>query len=80
VRTAWAHVGSNNPDVSAGFQTLQGASFSVNGTPPVSNLAVVLAGAEYRLATGVAIGAVFGGEFSGTSQSYSANATVRFRW
>jgi uncharacterized protein with beta-barrel porin domain len=80
VRTAWAHVGSNNPDVSAGFQTLQGASFSVNGTPPVSNLAVLLAGAEYRLATGVAIGAVFGGEFSGTSQSYSANATVRFRW
>src|SRR5204862_16057 len=40
-RAAWAHVISNNPNVGAGFQMLPDSSFSVGGTPPVADLAVL---------------------------------------
>jgi hypothetical protein len=38
------------------------------------------AGAEYRLANNMSIGAKFDGEFAGTSQTYAGTGTVRYVW
>ena len=52
-RVAWAHDHSNNPGTSALFQSLPGSNFTVNGTNPAPNLALLSAGAELRLAARV---------------------------
>src|SRR5262249_33241261 len=54
-RVAWAHDWVSDPTLAALFQTLPGASFVVNGATPAKNSALTSAGAEYRLANGVAL-------------------------
>src|SRR5271163_2547238 len=45
-RVAWAHDFVSNPALSAGFQALPGASFTVNGAPIPHDSALTTAGAE----------------------------------
>jgi len=52
----------------------------VFGATPVADAALVSAGAELRLANGIAALAKFDGEFSGHSQIYAGSGTVRFSW
>jgi outer membrane autotransporter protein len=62
-RLAWAHDWVSDPTLAALFQTLPGASFAVNGATPAKNSALTSAGAELRLANGVALI----GKFDGSS-------------
>jgi uncharacterized protein with beta-barrel porin domain len=54
-RLAWAHDWISDPTLAALFQTLPGAGFVVNGATPAKNSALTSAGAELRLANGVAL-------------------------
>jgi uncharacterized protein with beta-barrel porin domain len=77
-RLAWAHDWVSDPTLAAVFQVLPGASFIVNGATPAKDSALASAGAELRLANGVALLAKFDGEFAGRSQTYAATGTVRY--
>ncbi len=79
-RAAWAHDHSSGQGISAAFQTLPGAAFSVNGAAPVANSALLSAGGEFRLASGMSFGAKFDGEFANRSQTYAGTGTVRYVW
>jgi T5SS/PEP-CTERM-associated repeat protein len=79
-RLAWANDQSSNRATNATFQTLPGASFTVDGAAPSTNLALVTAGADYRLASNISVGGKFDGEFGGRSQTYAGTASVRYVW
>jgi outer membrane autotransporter protein len=79
-RVAWAHDWISDPSLAALFQTLPGASFTVNGATPAKNSALTSAGAEYRLANGVVLLAKFDGEFASHSSTYAGTGTVRYTW
>jgi outer membrane autotransporter protein len=79
-RVAWAHDSVSDPALTAGFQTLPGTSFVVNGATPAKNSALTSAGAELRLANGVALLAKFDGEFASHSSTYAGTGTVRYTW
>jgi autotransporter-associated beta strand protein len=79
-RAAWAHDEGNNAGIAAAFQALPGASFTVNGATPPKDLALVSAGSELRLRSGVSLAARFDGEFSGRAQTYAGSGTARYTW
>ena len=79
-RAAWAHDHSSDESTSAAFQTLPGSSFTTNGAGTVPNSALLSAGAEIRLASGISFGAKFDGEFASRSQTYSGTGTARYMW
>jgi outer membrane autotransporter protein len=79
-RVAWAHDWISDPSLAALFQTLPGASFTVNGATPAKNSALTSAGAELRLANGVVLLAKFDGEFASHSSTYAGTGTVRYTW
>src|SRR5438309_7077903 len=79
-RVAWAHDWVSDPTLAALFQTLPGASFVVNGATPAKNSALTSAGAELRLANGVALIGKFDGEFAAHSSTYASTGTVRYTW
>jgi outer membrane autotransporter protein len=79
-RVAWAHDWISDPSLAPVFQALPGASFVVNGATPAKNSALTSAGAEYRLANGVALLAKFDGEFAAHSSTYAGTGTVRYTW
>src|SRR5262245_6703753 len=79
-RVAWAHDWVSDPTLAAAFQALPGASFVVNGATPAKNSALTSAGAELRLANGVALLAKFDGEFASHSSTYAGTGTVRYTW
>ena len=79
-RAAWAHDQSSDESSSAAFQTLPGSNFTVNGAGTVPNSALMSAGAEVRLASGVSFSAKFDGEFAYHSQTYAGTVTVRSAW
>ena len=62
------------------FQTLPGASFTVNGAAPPKDLALVSAGAELRMRNSISLGARFDGEFAGRSQTYAGLGTAKYGW
>ena len=51
-RLAWAHDWVSDPSLVAGFQTLPGTSFIVNGAVPAKDSALASASAELRFANG----------------------------
>jgi uncharacterized protein with beta-barrel porin domain len=69
-----------HPSLAAAFQTLPGASFLVNGAIPAKDSALVSAGAELRLASGVTVLGRFDGEFASRSTTYAGTGTVRYTW
>jgi outer membrane autotransporter protein len=79
-RLAWAHDWITDPSLAAVFQTLPGASFIVNGATPARNSALASAGAELRLANGVALIGKFDGEFASHAQTYTGTGTLRVSW
>jgi outer membrane autotransporter protein len=79
-RLAWAHDWVSDPTLAAVFQTLPGASFIVNGAIPAKDSALVSAGAEYRLASGLTLLAKFDGEFANRSSTYAGTGTLRYAW
>jgi uncharacterized protein with beta-barrel porin domain len=79
-RAAWAHDHTGSQSMNAVFQTLPGSNFTVNGATPATNLALLTAGAEYRMTNGISFGAKFDTEFASRSQTYAGTATVRYTW
>jgi outer membrane autotransporter protein len=79
-RLAWAHDWVSDPSLMLVFLGLPGASFIVNGATPAKDSALVTAGAELRLANGVALTAKFDGEFAAHSSTYTGTGTMRVRW
>jgi outer membrane autotransporter protein len=79
-RLAWAHDWVTDPALAAVFQVLPGASFIVNGATPAQNSALVSAGAELRLSSGVSLLGKIDGEFASNSQTYAGTATLRYTW
>jgi uncharacterized protein with beta-barrel porin domain len=80
VRTAWAHDLKNDPWLNPAFQTLPGASFTVNGAAPAKNLGVSSFGAEIHMTPAFSIAAKINGEFSERSKTYSGIITLGWAW
>ncbi len=79
-RLAWAHDFVSNPALSAAFETLPGASFTVNGAPMPHDSALTSAGAELFLTPQWTMLAKFDGEFANGSQTYAGSGTLRYSW
>ena len=79
-RLAWAHDWVTDPSLMAVFQALPGGSFIVNGATPAKDSALVTAGAELRLVSGLSLAAKFDGELADHSQTYAGTGTLRYRW
>jgi outer membrane autotransporter protein len=79
-RVAWAHDWVSDPALMPVFQSLPGASFVVNGATPPHDSALTSAGAELRLANGIALLGKFDGEFGSHSSTYAGTGTIRYTW
>jgi outer membrane autotransporter protein len=79
-RAAWAHDWQENLQAAATFLTVPTAGFIVNSAKPASNLAVVTAGTELRLAQGISLMAKFDGELGAGTHTYTGTARVRYSW
>jgi len=79
-RTAWAHDWNRDRTATATFQTLPGATFTVNGASPSANAALLSLGAELAWARGWSVAAQVDGEFSSTSRTYAGKASIGYRW
>ena len=79
-RVGWAHDFVGNPALSAVFETLPGASFTVNGAPIPHDSALTSAGAELFLTPRWTLLAKFDGEFAPGSQTYAGSGTLRYTW
>jgi autotransporter-associated beta strand protein len=79
-RLAWAHDTNTNRLVSAAFQTLPGAAFTVNGAQPAADSALVGGRAEMKWRNGVSLAGTVEGEFSQSTQTYTGKGTVRYEW
>jgi outer membrane autotransporter protein len=79
-RLAWAHDWFSNLAVTPSFQALPGASFVVNGAAPPHDLALVTAGAEWRLRSNWSLMGRFDGEFGDGARTYTGTARLRYAW
>jgi len=79
-RAAWAHDSNTDRSATPTFQTLPGATFTVNGAKPAANGALLSAGAKMVWANGFSVSANFDGEFSNTTASYAGRGTVAYTW
>jgi uncharacterized protein with beta-barrel porin domain len=79
-RAAWAHDSNTERPVTPTFQSLPGSSFTINGARPDADGALVSAGAEMKWRNGWSLAALFEGEFSGTTESYSGKGSIRRAW
>jgi uncharacterized protein with beta-barrel porin domain len=79
-RLAWAHDYDPNRSIGATFQSLPGASFTVNGAAQASDSALVTASIEKRWLNGWSAAATFEGEFSSVTASYAGKGVVRYTW
>jgi len=76
-RVAWAHDFVNGPALNAAFESLPGASFTVNGAPIPHDSALASAGAKLFLSPNWMVMAKFDGEFAPNSQTYAGTGTLR---
>jgi autotransporter-associated beta strand protein len=79
-RLAWAHDSNTNRLVSAAFQTLPGAAFTVSGAQPAGDSALVGGRAEMKWRNGLSLAGTVEGEFSQSTQTYTGKGTVRYEW
>ncbi len=79
-RAAWAHNFDTGRALTATFQSLPGTSFVVNGAAPARDAALTTAAAEIKFSTGIALAAIFEGEFSDVTRSYAGKGVVRYAW
>jgi len=79
-RLAWAHDSNTSRLVSAAFQTLPGAAFTVSGARPAADSALVGGRAEIQWRNGLSLAGTVEGEFSPSTQTYTGKGTVRYEW
>lgn len=74
-RLAWAHDTDTDRPVTAAFQALPGATFTVHGAALAADSPLVSAGAEMKWLYGLSLAGRFEGEFSSTTRSYAGKGT-----
>jgi outer membrane autotransporter protein len=79
-RTAWAHDFLSTPTLQAVFETLPGASFTVNGATLPRNSALLTSGAELQVTPALSILAKFDEELAPGSYTYAGTGTIRYVW
>jgi uncharacterized protein with beta-barrel porin domain len=79
-RFAWAHDFDPDRSIAATFQTLPGASFTVNGAAQAHDSALTTASVEMKWINGWSAAATFEGEFSNVTSSYAGKGVVRYTW
>jgi uncharacterized protein with beta-barrel porin domain len=79
-RAAWAHDFVNSPALSAVFQTLPGAGFTVNGAAIPHDSTLTTVGAQWFITPCWTLLAKFDGEFGNGSQTYAGSGTLRYTW
>ena len=79
-RAAWAHDWNTDRNAVATFQSLPGATFTVNGAQPSANAALLSAGADLAWGNGWTLAATFDGEFSSTTRGYAGKGSLRRVW
>jgi uncharacterized protein with beta-barrel porin domain len=79
-KTAWAHDWNTDRSATATFQTLPGATFTVNGAQPSADAALVSFGGEMAWHNGWSLAGSFDGEFSRTTASYAGKGSVKYVW
>jgi uncharacterized protein with beta-barrel porin domain len=79
-RAAWAHNFNIDRSINATFQTLPGASFTVNGASQARDAVLTTASAEMKWRGGWSAAATFEGEFSAVTRSYAGKGVVRYAW
>ncbi|MBV9234342.1 MAG: autotransporter domain-containing protein, partial [Xanthobacteraceae bacterium] len=79
-RVAWAHDFVDNPALSAAFESLPGASFTVSGASIAHDSALTSAGAKLFLSPSWTVMAKFDGEFAWKSETYAGTGTLRYTW
>jgi uncharacterized protein with beta-barrel porin domain len=79
-RAAWAHDFNSDRSAVATFQTLPGATFTVNGALPAADAALTTASVEMKWQNGWSTVASFEGEFSNVTRSYAGKGAVRYAW
>jgi uncharacterized protein with beta-barrel porin domain len=79
-RFAWAHDFDPDRSIAATFQTLPGASFTVNGAAQAHDSALTTASVEMKWVNGWSAAATFEGEFSNVTSSYAGKGVVRYQW
>jgi len=79
-RAAWAHDWLNDAYARAGFQSLPGTSFIVNGAEAPADIALVSLSAEADLSEQTAVTARFDGEFGADYQSYAGTLALTYSW
>lgn len=79
-RVAWAHDFVSTPSLTAVFETLPGASFTVYGAVPPRNSALVTGGAELWVTSALSLVAKFEGDVAPGSDTYAGTGTLRYMW
>jgi hypothetical protein len=80
-RAAWAHDHYSDPSLTAAFESaLPGSSFIVNGATPVTDSALLTAGAQLYMRNGWAVMAKLDTEFAQGSHTYMGTARLRYTW
>ena len=64
-------------NINAVFQTLPGASFTVNGAAAAKDAALLSLGSDLRLANNVSLGLKFDSEIAQTSRSFAGQGALR---
>lgn len=79
-RAAWVHDSNTDRNINAVFQTLPGASFTVNGASAAKDAALLSLGSDLRLANNVSLGLKFDSEVAQGSRSFAGQGIVRYAW
>ena len=79
-RAAWVHDFDPGSRINAAFQTLPGASFTVDGAAAPRDAALASAVAEMRLTNGLSLIGKLDGEFARGSHTIAGTGTVRYAW
>ncbi len=79
-RLAWAHDAVSTPAMSAVFESLPAASFTVFGAPIPHDSALTTIGAQLFLSANWSLSAKFDGAFAPRSQTFGGIGTLRYTW
>jgi outer membrane autotransporter protein len=79
-RIAWEHEFNTDRNISASFEALPGAAYTVYGASAASDLARLNVGVKLAVTQNVALFTTFDGAFSGSGNSYAGTGGVKVSW
>jgi outer membrane autotransporter protein len=79
-RAAWAHGWGGATSVNAAFTGLPGSGFTVTGAEAAVDSLMLLAGAELKLPSNIALIGRLEGELAKGPTSYSGTGLLRYAW